>query len=393
MRRVIWLLAAGVMLAAPQVQAAPDILVILADDVGAAQIGPEKRIVPTPNLDALGASGVVYTSGYAPAPMCVPSRNGLLSGFLHWRKSIGGGSHDNGPPLPGKVLTIAERLKPLGYATHAVGKWHLNFTRGTALNNNTGQHPLAQGFDTFFGYKGKKPNDFGPDSDSPLYDGFTAVANAGYLNETLANRTVQILQAPGSQPKFVYLALPGGHHPYLQGTTLKSNLTQTDQVVGRVLAATKPDTLVFFLGDNGLGNNKPYRGGKYDIFSGGVRVTFHVRWPGHFAPGVRHEPVSGLDIAPTVIAAAGGSFTGDGYNLLQPLPTDRGIYFEGTTGDSGRALRSGPWTLYKNYAGYATALFNVTTDKGETKNVASQNGAVVNALTAIMNGYTARMKD
>ena len=121
--------------------AVPDIIVILGDDLGASDIGPQRRKAGllTPNIDAIGRAGITYTAGYA-QPACVQSRTALLTGLWPQRRSVGA-VINNGPQPPSSIVTIAERLRALGYTNHLVGKWHLGF--------NSGKHPLDQGFDTF----------------------------------------------------------------------------------------------------------------------------------------------------------------------------------------------------------------------------------------------------
>src|SRR5689334_14880540 len=122
------------------VSAAPDIIVLLADDLGATDIGPQQRKAGllTPNIDALGSAGIVYTAGYG-QPACVQARTALMAGKWPQRRSIGA-VINNGPQPLASMVTVAERLRALGYRTHLIGKWHLGFSAG--------KHPLDQGFDT-----------------------------------------------------------------------------------------------------------------------------------------------------------------------------------------------------------------------------------------------------
>ena len=254
-------------LLAGHARAAPDIIVVLIDDMGAVVIGPERRSVSvaTPNIDALGAGGTVFTQAYA-APACVPARTMLMAGRWHQRNSVGA-VWNNGPQPPASIVTVAERLRGRGYATAIVGKWHLGFTGG--------RHPLDQGFDSFYGFKGITPDYFGHDPDAPLFRNRTQIQNTGYVTDTLAAEAERILRAPRSKPLFLYVPLTAIHDP-LQ-TTLAVAVQGVDRAVGRIVAAAKPDTLFILAGDNGRKTNAPFKGGKYSIWEGGVRVPFMLK--------------------------------------------------------------------------------------------------------------------
>ena len=196
-----------------------------------------------------------------------------------------------------------------GLRHRIVGKWQLGFTAG--------RHPLDQGFDSFYGFNGITPDYFGDDPDAPLYRDRTQIRNTGYVTDTLAAEAERVLRAPRGKPLFLYLPLTAIHDP-LQ-TTIGEAVQGVDRAVGRVVAAAKPDTLFVFAGDNGRKTNAPFKGGKYSIWEGGVRVPFIVRWTGRVPAGRRvATPVSLLDVAATAMAAAGAPVPAalDGLNLL-----------------------------------------------------------------------------
>jgi arylsulfatase A-like enzyme len=384
LRRVLGSIASGILAAAvaavaqvvpaAPAAAAPDIVVFFIDDLGANQIGPVRHPLSSPKIDLLAQQGVTYTIGYA-YPACVPARAALMSGRYPQRFGIQG----NGPQPPGSMVTIAERLRSGGYATAIVGKWHLGFT--------TSQHPLGQGFDTFLGFKGITPDYYGHDPDAPLYDQRTQIRNTGLVTDTLGDRAVLILQAPRNKPLFLYVPFTGVHDP-LQGT-LQQRLTEVDRNVGRIVAAAKPGTIFFVIGDNGRGTNDPLRGGKYSIYEGGVRVPFIAKGPGFPAGTSIGTPVSVLDIARTVYSAATGQDLAgtDGYNLLRSVPADRPVFFDAFNPDPGLGARQGDWVFYRNYDGKSTQLYNVRLDPGQRSNVAASNPDVVRRLSALVEQY------
>ena len=364
------------------VLAAPDIIIFLADDLGATDIGPERRKdgLLTPNIDALGKAGIVYTAGYA-QPACVQARTALMTGRWPQRKSVGA-VINNGPQPPGSIRTIAEMLRSLGYSTHLIGKWHLGFTGG--------RHPNDQGFDTFLGFQGTTPDYVGHDPDAPLYRQKTAIKNTGSVTDTLGAEAVGILQAQRTKPLLMVLSWTATHDP-LQGT-LAQRVKEMDNNIGKVVAAAKSGSLFIFAGDNPRFSNAPFRGKKFDILEGGVRVPFVLRWTGEVDAGQRIDtPASLLDVAATVVKAAGGSLTQtDGYDLLQ-LPTTRAVYWKAYYDDPGYGVRQGQWKYYRNYKGVSTQLYNILTDKGETKNVAAGNATVVKQMNALLDAFVSAL--
>ena len=386
-RSSIMAMAAATVMATTAHAAPPDIVVFLADDLGAAQNGPVARSAgaKTPNIDALGKQGIVFTDGYA-QPACIATRTMLMSGKWPQRRSLGAQQGKNGPQPPAGMVTIAERLRPLGYTTALVGKWHLGWSAA--------QHPLKQGFDHFFGFKGITPNYVGHDTAAPLFDGTRQIQNTGLVTDTLAKRAVQLITDPArTKPLFLYVAWTAPHDP-LQGT-LAQRINEMDAAIGRVMAAARPGTLFIYAGDNGRAKNLPLAGGKYQIQPGGVRVPVLLRWTGHVAPGQkRTTPVSLLDVSPTVVAAAGGVQTDtDGRSLLAGPSTERRIILDATGTETGFAVRKGKWIYYRSYQGVADRLHDLSLDPFEKSNVAAGNAAVVQELRSLLPAYSAALLD
>jgi arylsulfatase A-like enzyme len=397
----------------------PNIVVIVSDDMGNADIGIHgSRDIPTPNIDALAAGGIRFTDAYVTGPYCSPTRAGLMTGrypqrFGHEFNPDGAMSDSVGLPL--SETTLADRLKAAGYRTALFGKWHL----GSADRF----HPQSRGFDEFFGFLGGQHSyvDPRPASPNPLLDGRTPVRETTYLTDTLSSRAVEFIRRNRSRPFFLYLAFNAVHVPmeatdkYLarfsgipdsQRRTYAAMLSAMDDGIGRTIAALRDagldeNTLFVFFNDNGGptmpgttingSRNTPLRGSKRQTWEGGIRVPFIIRWKGHLAEGTTdRRPIIQLDVLPTVLAAAGVSpkaeWKLDGVNLLPFLTGTRSgtphdaLYWR--LGDN-MAIRRGEWKLVKTHEGplgndpsvlrdlSGAELYNVAEDIGETKNVAA----------------------
>lgn len=362
----------------------PNIIVILADDLGYGDTGAYgSKIDRTPNIDALAASGVRFTDGYVTNPVCAPSRAALMTGRYQqrfgyefnpvWRDRTGGMSlHE---------ITIAQVMKPAGYVTGAVGKWH--------LGQPADYYPTGRGFDYFFGmagggtdyiidpqagdeYIGPQGRDItvpaaglsalpngrgvkalleGIRTRHPITRNGKVVRVDEYLTDAFTSEAVQFIDRNRSHPFFLYLALNAPHVP-LQAPrkyvdrfrnvrdpgkrVYAAMVSALDDSVGAVIATLKKDgmygnTLVIFLSDNGCAgyihgacSNAPLSGYKRWLAEGGIRVPYIVSWPGHLPGGrIDQRQVSSLDILPTAAAIAHAKLPADrlydGVNLLPYL--------------------------------------------------------------------------
>ena len=330
----------------------PNVVVILSDDQGYADVGvygsPD---IPTPHIDSLARNGVRFSDGYASAPQCAPSRAGLLTGRYQNRFGFETNFEANGAGLPREEVTFAERMRAAGYATGWIGKWHV----GTQDYN----HPLARGFDEAFGFFGALSPYLpaaGKASIPDLFRGREPVVVNEYLTDVFAREAVDFIERNRARPFFLLLAFNAPHEP-LQAPqarldrfaqiqdpkrrTYAAMVSALDDGVGQVLAAIaaaglEQRTLIFFLSDNGGpagrmwngASNAPLRGAKGNTFEGGIRVPFLVQWKGRLPAGsVYREPVIALDLLPTALAAAGvevrPEWRLDGVNLLPQLEGTR----------------------------------------------------------------------
>ncbi|MEO1536046.1 MAG: sulfatase-like hydrolase/transferase, partial [Planctomycetota bacterium] len=321
----------------------PNLVVIIADDLGYADVGFNGcEDIPTPNIDRIAAEGVRFSSGYVTSAICGPSRAGLITGRYQHR--FGSSLNPTIDPtvhngVPRDELTIAEMLRPAGYTSMAVGKWHL----GTF----PGLHPRDRGFDEFYGFL-TGGHDYFPENltledlsevrrqwgwyRTKLLHNGKRVSTDEYLTDELSNAAVDFIHREHRGPFFLYLAYNAPHTPMqateeylarfpeLEGRrkVYAAMVSAMDDGIGRVLDAldqsdVADNTLVVFLSDNGgarnnASSNEPLRGYKRELFEGGLRVPFAMRWPDRFPSGaVYSDPVISLDIAGTIAAAAGSA--------------------------------------------------------------------------------------
>jgi arylsulfatase A-like enzyme len=404
----------------------PNVLVILADDLGYADVGVHGcQDIPTPNIDALAASGVRCTDGYASHPFCSPTRAGLMSArYQHRFGYVTNVAYDPQNPrigLPVEIKTVAQRLKQAGYVTGMAGKWHLGASHL--------HHPNRRGFEDFFGFLGGGHDYFTVDLRIPMAEGYRQPLDrngspeglSGYLTDALADHAVDFIQAHRQQPFFYYLAFNAPHTPLqapeeaiakfaaIQDEKRRryaAMVHRMDMGIGRVLAAlqesgVRRQTLVFFLSDNGgptfanASRNDPLRGVKGQVYEGGIRVPFLAAWPDALPQGaVYRQPIVSFDIASTALAVAGvvASSDDEGVNLIpylagrQTEPPHGSLFFRKDDGQEW-AVRSGRWKLIGLDQGQATELYDLESDLGESSNVADQHPEIAAALAEQYAGW------
>lgn len=414
----------GAMEASPSHQR-PNVVLILADDLGYAEIGVQGcKDVPTPHIDSIAREGVRFTSGYVSCPVCSPTRAGLLTG--RYQQRFGHEFNPHGVDQAGEDFgllksepTLPERLKALGYATGMFGKWHLGAREDA--------RPTRRGFDAFVGFLGGAHPYLKTDirGDQPILRGDDPIA-VDFTTETFAGEAAGFIRRRRDRPFFVYLPFNAVHMPlqvpekYLERfasiadrkrRTFAAMLSALDDGVGTVLAALREaglerDTLVFFLSDNGgptgstTSRNDPLRGFKAQVHEGGIRVPFLARWPGRLPAGVTvDEPVISLDIAATALAAAGRSGTFepplDGVDLVPFLtgnakapPHDRLFWRFGPAW----AIRMGDWKL-ASADGKAAALYNLREDIGESRDLAAARPQRVSELRAAWDAWNRELAE
>ena len=402
----------------------PNIIVILADDMGYADAGFNGcKDIPTPHLDSMAKKGIRFSAGYVTAPQCAPSRAGFLMGVDQNRI---GCENNNVTDIAGlsEGATMADRMRAAGYRTGMVGKWH--------LGTNPGQQPLDRGFDEYFGFlRGSSwylPQ-AGQKSIAQIIEGRKAVPVGGYLTDAFGERAVRFITENQAKPFFLYLAFNAPHSPYeapaeeiakfahiidTKRRTYAAMVAVMDRNIGRVLTALKTaqleqDTLVVFLSDNGgpgdgYSNNMPLRGWKGETFEGGIRVPFVMQWPGTIKPGQTVDmPVSSLDLLPTALAAAGQPIPAplEGQSLLPalrgeaPFPARTLAWrfvFGPAVAKSPWAIRDGNWKLVQGSAASSEVqLFDLSKDASEANDLSTARTDIRERLQKAHDTWVASM--
>jgi arylsulfatase A-like enzyme len=406
--------------------ARPNVIVIVTDDHGYADVGFHGcQDVPTPHLDALAKAGAICTDGYVTCPVCSPSRAALLTGRYQQRWGFDDNSWSTKTGLAVEAKTVADFLKEAGYATVALGKWHL------------GQlpqfRPLVRGFTDHYGFLGGGRS-FLPLKDSQgvafvpkdpdqvdLWRNERRVDDPPYLTDALGDEAVGYIDRHKRDPFFVYLAFNAPHVP-LQATdkhlqrfpdlkgarrTYAAMISAVDDAVGRITDKLRDEqleerTLIFFLSDNGGhplasgAQNRPLRREKGTVYEGGIRVPFVVKWTGRVPAGTRYaHPVISLDIPATALAAAGIALDPslDGVDLLphltgkSPEPPHETLYWRFV---DQRAIRHGRWKL-TTPRGEPEGLYDLSSDISESHDVSAEHPEIVASLKSLYGKWEAQL--
>ncbi len=389
----------------------PNFILIVADDLGYGDLGFTGSMqIKTPNLDRLAQEGSVFSQGYVSAPVCSPSRAGIITGrnqvsFGH-DNNIGGsqpGFDEAFLGLPLTEKTIADRLHALGYINGLVGKWH--------LGKKPHFHPLKRGFDEFWGYTGGGHDYFTSEPDgkgykSPIECNYKEPSIITYLTDDKGAECVDFIERHKDGPFFLFASFNAPHTPmqaieedlklyeHIKGEkrrTYCAMVHRLDVNVGRIMHAVETNgladnTLIVFISDNGgpansnASINAPFNGQKGTLLEGGIRTPFIMNWKSVIPAGmVSTDPVITLDLAPTFFELAGGEITGDnpfdGVNLLPYIKGE----MEGKPHDSfnwrftiSAVIREGDWKLIRLPDRFPV-LYNLKDDLSEQHDLALEN--------------------
>lgn len=434
--------------------AKPNIIYIMADDLGYADIGPfGQTLIQTPHLDQMAREGMRFTNHYAGTAVCAPSRCVLMTGLHTGHSEIRGNKQyppgNNGQqPISAATKTVAEYLKPLGYQTAIIGKWGLG-------NTGTTGAPNEQGFDYSFGYLDQVlAHNYFPDhlirngKKIPLSNEVTyldtsywhkglgsyATNKQEYSHDLFVEDALQYIETHRSEPFFLYLPItiphdngeaPKGDRMEVpdQGIYTQQNwgkdekdyaamISKMDEGLGRIMSqldklGLTENTLLIFTSDNGpmpdesftdfFDSNGSLRGGKRDLYEGGIRVPMIARWKGRIKAGSSSEHISAFwDVLPTLVEVAGGEIPAgiDGLSFLPTLVAKEQqavhpyLYWEFHEKTGAQAILQSHWKAIRNDAitkpGNKLELYDLRTDIGETNNLADQFPAKVAEMESLI---------
>lgn len=421
----------GVALAGPSGTERPNIVFIMADDLGYADLScTGSHHIRTPAIDSIAADGLQLTQGYSSTPICSPTRTALLTGCYAQRFLVGleeplGNNVPTNIGVPYDVPTIASILRSAGYQTKLIGKWHLG---------RPPEHgPLQHGYDEFLGIVEGAADYFrhhlvsnGEEVGIGLARDNVAIDESGYLTDLLGDEAVRTIESPSARPFFISLHFTAPHWPWEgredaavaqalqrsshnEGGSLKKYREMVevmDQNVAKVLAALQRtgqagNTIVIFTSDNGgerFSETWPFVGQKGEVLEGGVRVPILIRWPAFIAAGSRSEQVmASMDFLPTLLTMTGGHPTQagvfDGFDLSSQLlgsvqPVERTLFWRFKAHNQA-AVRKGEWK-YVKIAG-EEHLFNLAEDVRERADRAQAEPSRVAAMRALWDSWNSDM--
>ncbi len=421
-------------------QPPPNVLLLFSDDQGSIDVNVYgAKDLHTPNLNRLARQGVRFTQFYVGAPVCSPSRAALLTGRYPERAGVPGNVGIDAVGMPDEQITMAEMLRDGGYDTGLIGKWHLGHVNGNG--------PLDQGFQYFYGHKRGCIDNYshffywnGPNVHD-LWRGTREIfADGRHFSDQIVSEAKDFLYTKRDKPFFLYVPFNIPHYPlqatnawrtyYRQALDQKEMpenryhyaalVSTMDEKIGEILGfldalGVRENTLVVFLSDHGHsteeramfggGSAGPYRGAKFSLFEGGIRVPAIVSMPGRLPENeVRDQFATSLDILPTVAELSGVSLPAghriDGKSLLPVLrdkaAPSRRQPFHWRLGEQW-AVREGDWKLVVNAqdtehrkaveGDEKIFLSNIAKDATERRNLAKDNPEIVERLTMLHEEY------
>ena len=406
----------------------PNIVVIVADDLGWKDVAYHGSEIRTPHIDKLAMAGVRLERHYV-YPTCSPTRAGLLTGRNPSRFGIHGPiAGRSEQSLPSGTPTLASVLRTRGYTTALLGKWHLG------LRPEVG--PRQYGFDQTYGYLHGQIDQYAhlyKNGDRSWHRNDSFVDEAGHATDLIAGEAVRYIATQRSEPFFLWVAFSVPHFPLQEedqwvapySSSIKdpsrrlyaASVAHMDAAIGRITAALEKagklsETVIFFTSDNGgqdeyhseadyggkhgpypvLGDNRPLRGWKTDLYEGGVRVPAFVYWGGRLKPRVLQTPVSYLDWCPTLAHLAGAQVSDrwklEGRNVwpllvgqAAKLPASK-LYWN--VGDSVAVLQEDWKLIVRQQDPNAVELYNLARDAAEKTNRATEESRKVEQLRGVL---------
>lgn len=406
----------------------PNIIVIMADDLGYGGIGCYGNTeISTPCLDSLAAGGLRFTDFHANAPVCSPTRAALLTGRYQQKSGLEGVIYVRGETratgLDTSETTLAEVLKEAGYQTGMMGKWHLGYDQK--------YNPVYHGFDEFYGYRSGNIDYHSHYDNAGIYDWYhnlDTISEKGYVTDLITKHAVEFIEKNQESPFFLYVAheaphvpfqgrddpayrFPGQEFPYLgivedRHRAYREMVEVMDEGIGAIhkkLEALnlEENTLLFFISDNGglrgYGHNDPLHGAKGGLYEGGHRVPAIAYWPGTIMPGTSDALLMTFDLFPTCMAIAGmdraADLDLDGTDFLPVLMgtgslQERDLFWRYRRH---KAVRSGKMKLLVTQQD--TLLFDLETDLEEENNLAAAKIELKQNLAAKLHRWEEMIND
>ncbi|MDG2399840.1 MAG: sulfatase-like hydrolase/transferase [Akkermansiaceae bacterium] len=412
----------------------PNIIVLYSDDAGYADFGFQPNCAAdmkklTPNIDRIAKEGARFSNAYMAGSVCSPSRAGLMTGRYQQRF----GYDNNLPPGFQSGLELKEKfgvkyLKGLGYTTGLVGKWHLGYPGK--------YHPNKRGFDWFYGLlQGSRPyyEMPNPSAHRVIQENGKITKEDGYVTDRFGDAACRFIRGNKDAPFFLFVSFTSPHGPLQPKPGDAKRVAHIDQKrragyaglivslddnVGKVLDCLKAEdleenTIILFTNDNGGqtstgANNAPLQGKKGTLWEGGVRVPWAMKWKGKIPAGsVIDQPVIALDLLPTFVEAAGGKvpldWSLDGRSFLALLDgklkttsvvdVPRPLFWRQGGSGGPRAMREGKWKIvHDRKAGDEPALFDLSQDIGEARDLAKENGEVLKAMLGKLNVWEKQLE-
>jgi arylsulfatase A-like enzyme len=424
------------------ISAAPNLIVIMADDLGYADVGFNGcKDIPTPNIDTIASNGVRCTNGYVSYSVCGPSRAGFMTGRYQQRFGFERNPqykpNDPDMGLTRKEKTIAELLSPVGYYSGIIGKWHLGAHVPTS-------HPMKRGFNEFYGHLGGGHKYFPQDlvikksevakNEAESYRTWILrnhepVPPRKYLTDEFSDEAVSFISRNKDRPFFLFLSYNAPHTP-LEATpkylarfpdikdkkrkTYAAMVSAIDDGVGLLIESLRENnleekTIVAFLSDNGgpttknASRNTPFRGAKGDVWEGGHRVPFAMQWKGTLPSGVTYDqPVSSLDFAATMVTLSGAMVSRDkpldGVNLIPYLTgkktgSPHEVLYLRKFDQQRFSVRRGKYKLVIPHKAGRPQLYNLDEDMGETRDLASTNPKILAELNDLRKEWSSQLME
>ncbi len=394
----------------------PNIIYIMADDMGYADLSCYgRKDYQTPNLDKLCSQGIKFMNAYATAPVCTPTRVAFYTGRYPAHLTVGlyepiAEAHkDSLVGLSADNPTIARLLKKARYETYLVGKWHLGYKPEFS--------PMANGFDYFLGFHAgaadyiSHRNDRGkPD----LYENDRPLEKEGYLTDIFMEKAIEIISKPHQKPFFLALMFNAPHWPWQapgdkaypdtmnwknggSAATYAAMMKSLDDAVGKIVKTVDElklsnNTVIIFTSDNGgerFSDNGIYKGRKMTLWEGGIREPAFVRWPGKIKENsITNQVITTMDWTATILSLAGATadpkFPLEGIDIMPIImgkkqETDRTLYWRISQRNQHKAMREGKWKYFQDEKGNEY-LFDILTDPKEQNNLKDNEPGIFNAL-------------